>query len=78
MSISSSFAYVGLIKFYIGEIKMTLRILLDTNVIIHREANTVINKNIGTLFNWIDKLKYEKYIHPLTKEEILQLLSGKS
>ena len=41
------------------------KILLDTNIIIHREATTVVNQDIGILFNWIDKLKYSKYIHPL-------------
>ncbi|MFT4203061.1 MAG: PIN domain-containing protein [Chitinophagaceae bacterium] len=46
------------------------KILLDTNIIIHREASKVINTDIGILFNWIDKLKYLKYIHPLTVEEL--------
>ena len=36
------------------------RVLLDTNIIIHREASTVINNNIGTLFRWLDRLKYTK------------------
>lgn len=47
-----------------------MKILLDTNIIIHREANKIINDDIGILFNWLDKLKYEKYIHPLTIQEI--------
>jgi len=47
-----------------------MRILLDTNIIIHREASKIYNKDIGLLFNWIDKLHYEKCIHPLTIEEI--------
>lgn len=47
-----------------------MKILLDTNIIIHREASTIINHDIGTLFNWIDKLKHSKYIHPLTVEEL--------
>ncbi|HOF17044.1 MAG TPA: hypothetical protein PLF32_09240 [Bacteroidales bacterium] len=46
------------------------KILLDTNIIIHREATRVVNQDIGVLFNWIDKLKYAKYIHPLTVEEL--------
>ena len=46
------------------------KILLDTNIIIHREASKVVNQDIGILFNWIDKLKYSKYIHPLTIEEL--------
>ena len=47
-----------------------MRILLDTNIVIHREASKVYNQEIGLLFNWIDKLKYEKCVHPLTLEEI--------
>lgn len=47
-----------------------IKILLDTNIIIHREATKVVNQDIGVLFNWIDKLKYSKYIHPLTIEEL--------
>lgn len=46
------------------------KILLDTNIIIHREAAKVVNQDIGILFNWIDTLKYSKYIHPLTVEEL--------
>lgn len=47
-----------------------MRILLDTNIIIHREASKVVNLDIGYLFQWIDKLKLEKCIHPLTVEEL--------
>lgn len=47
-----------------------MRVLLDTNIIIHRESSTVINEDIGVLFRWLDELKYEKCIHPLTIEEI--------
>ncbi len=47
-----------------------MRILLDTNIIIHREASKIYNQDIGLLFNWIDKLHYEKCVHPLTIEEI--------
>ncbi len=46
------------------------KILLDTNIIIHREANKIINKDIGILFNWFDRLKDEKWVHRLTVEEI--------
>ncbi|PHI18197.1 hypothetical protein CEQ90_19250 [Lewinellaceae bacterium SD302] len=48
-----------------------MKILLDTNIIIHREASRVINEDIGTLFNWFDRLKYTKCIHPLTHEELM-------
>ncbi|MDX2468984.1 MAG: PIN domain-containing protein [SAR324 cluster bacterium] len=46
------------------------RALLDTNIIIHRETAKIQNQGIGVLFNWLDKLKYEKCIHPLTIDEI--------
>lgn len=47
-----------------------MKALLDTNILIHREASKVINEGIGTLFNWLDKLHYEKCIHPLSLTEI--------
>ncbi len=47
-----------------------MKVLLDTNIIIHREANKIYNLDIGQLFNWLDKLKYSKYIHPLTIDEL--------
>ncbi|MBC2844241.1 PIN domain-containing protein [Winogradskyella flava] len=47
-----------------------MRVLIDTNIIIHREASRVLNKDIGLLFNWLDRLNYEKCIHPLSIEEI--------
>ncbi len=47
-----------------------MKILLDTNIIIHRETHKVIRDDIGILFYWIDKLHYDKYIHPNTIKEI--------
>jgi len=47
-----------------------MRVLLDTNVVIHREAATVVRQDIGKLFFWLDRLNYEKCIHPLTLLEI--------
>jgi predicted nucleic acid-binding protein len=47
-----------------------MKALLDTNIIIHREASRIVNPDIGTLFKWLDKGKYIKYIHPVTVEEI--------
>lgn len=47
-----------------------MKALLDTNIIIHREANKISNQDIGILFKWLDKVKYEKYIHPVTVAEI--------
>ncbi len=47
-----------------------MRVLLDTNIIIHREASKVVNQDIGILFNWLDKLHYTKCVHPLTADEL--------
>jgi predicted nucleic acid-binding protein len=47
-----------------------MKVLLDTNIIIHRETPKVINSDIGVLFNWLDRLNYKKYIHPITIEEL--------
>jgi predicted nucleic acid-binding protein len=47
-----------------------MRVLLDTNIIIHREAGKGINPDIGVLFSWLDKLKATKCVHPLTLEEL--------
>lgn len=47
-----------------------MKALLDTNIIIHRETETVVNPNIGTLFKWLDKAGYEKCIHPITIAEL--------
>lgn len=55
-----------------------MKILLDTNIIIHREAGKVANQNIGTLFNWIDKLQHTKFIHPITIEELNRNIDKKT
>lgn len=47
-----------------------MRALLDTNIIIHRENKRVSNYSIGHLFQWLDKLKYDKVIHPYSIQEI--------
>lgn len=47
-----------------------MRVLLDTNIIIHRENSIVSNYSIGHLFRWLDKLKVTKVIHPYTIDEI--------
>lgn len=47
-----------------------MRVLLDTNIIIHRENRIVSNYSIGHLFRWLDKLKCEKIVHPLSVSEI--------
>lgn len=47
-----------------------MKALLDTNIIIHREAGRVVEQDIGILFRWLDRAKYTKCIHPITIEEI--------
>lgn len=50
-----------------------MKVLLDTNIIIHRETERMINLDIGKLFHWLDKIKAEKIIHPITIKEINKL-----
>ena len=47
-----------------------MKILLDTNIVIHRETKDPINKDIGKLFFWLDKLKITKCIHKVIIDEI--------
>jgi hypothetical protein len=47
-----------------------MRVLLDTNILIHREAATVVRRDIGNVFFWLDKLKHEKCAHPVSIAEI--------
>ncbi len=47
-----------------------MKVLIDTNIFIHREASHVVNEDIGTLFNWVDRLHFTKCVHPITVEEI--------
>lgn len=47
-----------------------MRALLDTNIIIHRESHKISNEDIGLLFNWLDKLRIDKCIHPQTQYEL--------
>lgn len=49
------------------------KILLDTNIIIHRETEKIINPDIGKLFNWLTKIDAKPFIHPITKIEINKL-----
>lgn len=46
------------------------KVLLDTNVIIHREAKKIVRGDIGALFWWLDNLRYQKCIHKITASEI--------
>src|SRR2546426_3974860 len=47
-----------------------MRTLLDTNILIHREAPGIVRQDIGLLFNWLDRLGVEKWIHPISVAEI--------
>jgi predicted nucleic acid-binding protein len=47
-----------------------MRALLDTNIIIHRETGRIFKENIGTLFQWLDHMKYIKNVHPVSVEEL--------
>lgn len=47
-----------------------MRVLLDTNILIHREARTVVRDDIGSLFRWLDELQVTKCVHPGSIEEI--------
>ena len=47
-----------------------MKVLLDTNIVIHREASRILNKDIGILFRWLEKGGYNKCVHPVTIEEI--------
>lgn len=47
-----------------------MKLLLDTNIIIHRETKDPHKEEIGKLFWWIDKLGYKKYVHQITIDEI--------
>jgi len=54
-------------------LNLAMRVLLDTNIIIHREAAKIVVQDIGSLFNWLDKLHHTKHIHPVTIAEINKL-----
>jgi len=47
-----------------------MKALLDTNIIIHREANRVVSQDIGTLYRWLDRGKYTKCVHSATIDEV--------
>jgi predicted nucleic acid-binding protein len=47
-----------------------MKALLDTNIIIHREASRIINQDIGILYRWLERAKYTKCVHSLTVTEI--------
>ena len=63
----------GIVKYDIEPLSRKLRksrVLLDTNIIIHREGYNNVTFEVSNLYNWLDKLKSIKLVHPKTKEEI--------
>lgn len=53
--------------------ELIMKALLDTNILIHREASKIINEDIGILYRWLDKGGYTKCIHSLSIKEIEKL-----
>ena len=47
-----------------------MKVLLDTNIVIERESNSINETDIGNLYYWLDKLTYAKCVHKTTLEEI--------
>lgn len=47
-----------------------MKALLDTNIIIHREANRIVSQDIGILYRWLDRGQYTKCIHSATIGEV--------
>ncbi len=47
-----------------------MKALLDTNIIIHREANKIVSQDIGILYRWLDRGQYTKCIHTATIKEV--------
>lgn len=47
-----------------------MKVLVDTNIIIHRETPDTVNRSIGMLFKWLEKKQYSVWIHPVTVSEI--------
>ena len=47
-----------------------MKALLDTNIIIHREANKIVSQDIGILYRWLDRGLYTKCIHSATIEKV--------
>lgn len=52
-----------------------MKVLLDTNIVIHRETSKPVHKGIGQLFRWIENLGYKKCVHQVTVDEINKLKS---
>lgn len=69
--IAEKFSSVALQRLFVKIVrKFDMRALLGINIVIHREASTVVNQNIGTLLRWLEKVKYEKCVHLITVNEL--------
>lgn len=55
-----------------------MRILLDTNILIHREAPNPVRSDIGVLFRWLDQLGVTKCVHPDTVQEAQKLANERT
>lgn len=63
----------GIVKYDIEPLTRNLRknrVLLDTNIIIHREGYNNVTFEVISLYKWLDKLKSIKLIYPKTRDEI--------
>ena len=60
--------YMKHIGFFMENCQM--KALLDTNIIIRREAATDVSQDIGLLYRWLDKGRYLKCVHSATIDEI--------
>lgn len=63
----------GIVKINIEPVKPLFRknrVLLDTNIIIHRESYKNVTFEVMNLYKWLDTLHSKKILHPLTKTEI--------
>lgn len=49
---------------------LSMRVLLDTNILIHREARKIVRNDIGILFRWLEELNYQRLVHPDSVEEL--------
>lgn len=53
-----------------------MKVLLDTNIIIHRESPVIRHREIGVLFRWLDNLHHTKCVHPISVGEFQKLKPG--
>lgn len=71
----------GIVKYYIEPLSRKLRksrVLLDTNIIIHREGYNNVTFSVMNLYKWLDKLNSTKLIYSKTKEEIKKYKDDKT